>query len=99
MALAMRVLIPIGTIAKVAVGRPRPVIHQADFFDGICVNRDYYRFTSGHAIIVSAGAAVLLSMFIGSNRKPAVSTGLTVEAVALVSLSREYMLVIIIHRI
>ncbi len=86
MALTMLVLIPIGTIAKVVVGRPRPMIHQADFL--ISADNDY-SYPSGHAMIVSAGAAVLLALFRDSYRRLAISIGLTMEA-ALVCFSRVY---------
>lgn len=86
MALAMLVLIPLGTIAKQVVGRPRPIIPQADFL--MAADTDY-SYPSGHAVIVSAGAAVLLTLFRDTHRKLAVSIGLTVEA-ALVCVSRVY---------
>lgn len=86
MALAMLVLIPIGTIAKEVVARPRPIIEQDDFL--IDTYPDF-SYPSGHTMIVSAGTAVLLTMFRDSNRKLAVSIGLTIEA-ALVCFSRVY---------
>src|SRR5918911_3918708 len=86
MALAMLVLIPLGTIAKKIVGRPRPVIPQADFL--MAADTDY-SYPSGHAVIVSAGAAVLLPLLRNTHRMLAVSIGLTVEA-ALVCVSRVY---------
>lgn len=86
MALAMLILIPIGTIAKVVVARPRPMIHQADFL--MAADSDY-SYPSGHAMIVSGGAAVLLALFRDSYRRLAISIGLTMEA-ALVCLSRVY---------
>jgi membrane-associated phospholipid phosphatase len=86
MALAMLVLIPLGTITKQVVGRLRPVIPQADFL--MAADADY-SYPSGHAVIVSAGAAVLLALFRDTRRKLAVSIGLTVEA-ALVCVSRVY---------
>jgi len=86
MALSMLVLIPIGAIAKEVVGRPRPVIPQADFL--MTADSDN-SFPSGHAVITSAGAAVLLSLFRGSYKKLAISIGLTVEA-AIVCFSRVY---------
>ena len=48
-----------------------------------------YSYPSGHAVIVSAGAAVLLALFRNTQRKLAMSIGLTVEA-ALVCVSRVY---------
>ena len=86
MALAMLVLIPLGTITKQVVGRLRPVIPQADFL--MAADADY-SYPSGHAVIVSAGAAVLLALFRNTQRKLAMSIGLTVEA-ALVCVSRVY---------
>ncbi len=72
MALAMLVLIPIGTIAKVVVARPRPMIHQADFL--MAADSDH-SYPSGHAMIITAGGAVLLSIFRDSYRKLATSIG------------------------
>lgn len=48
-----------------------------------------YSFPSGHAVIASSGAALLLTLFRGSYKKLAVSIGLAVEA-ALVCFSRVY---------
>ena len=64
----------------------RPMIHQADFL--IAADSDY-SYQSGHAMIASVGAAVLLSMFRDSYRKLAISIGLSVEA-ALICFSRVY---------
>jgi len=86
MALAMIVLIPIGALAKEAIGRPRPLIPDKDFL--IAADTDF-AFPSGHAVIVSAGAATVLVLFRGSYRKLAVSISLAVEA-ALVCFSRVY---------
>lgn len=86
MAIAMLVLIPIGTMAKEVVGRQRPAIPAADFL--VAADSDY-AFPSGHAIITSAGAAVSLALFRNSYRKMAVSIGLATEA-ALVCFSRVY---------
>ena len=86
MAIAMLVLIPIGTIAKEAVGRQRPAIPAADF---LAAADSDYAFPSGHAVITSAGAAVSLALFRNSYRKIAVCIGLATEA-ALVCFSRVY---------
>src|SRR5919198_5408818 len=86
MAISMIVLIPIGAIAKEAVGRPRPVIPQSDFL--IAADSEF-AFPSGHALITSAGSAVLLTLFRNSPRRLAISIGLAVEA-ALVCFSRVY---------
>jgi undecaprenyl-diphosphatase len=86
MAIVMIVLIPIGAIAKEAVGRPRPIIPQSDFL--IAADSEF-AFPSGHALITSAGSAVLLALFRNSPRRLAISIGLAVEA-ALVCFSRVY---------
>ena len=86
MALAMLVIVSIGTAAKDIVARPRPVIPRADFL--VAADREY-AFPSGHAMIVSAGAATVLVLFRDSPRKLAISLALAVEA-ALVCFSRVY---------
>ena len=86
MAIAMIVLIPIGILAKETVGRARPIIPE----DGFLIAPDeHYAFPSGHAQIVSAGAAAMLLLFRDSPRKLTLSFGLTVEA-TLVCFSRVY---------
>jgi undecaprenyl-diphosphatase len=86
MTLAMLLIVPIGTAAKDIVARPRPVIPNADFLTA--ADREY-AFPSGHAMIVSAGAATVLALFRDSPKRLAISLALTVEA-ALVSFSRVY---------
>ena len=86
MAIAMIVLIPIGIITKEAIGRPRPIIPDNDF---LTKADNEFSFPSGHALIVSAGAATMLALFRDSHRKLVVSIGLTIEA-ALVCFSRVY---------
>jgi undecaprenyl-diphosphatase len=86
MALAMLVIVSIGTAAKDIVARPRPVIPRVDFL--VAADREY-AFPSGHAMIVSAGAATVLALFRDSPRKLAISLTLAVEA-ALVCFSRVY---------
>ncbi|AIF84466.1 membrane-associated phospholipid phosphatase [Candidatus Nitrososphaera evergladensis SR1] len=86
MTMALLVLIPIGTIAKEIVARPRPIVPQSDFL--LAADPDF-SFPSGHALIVSAGAATVLVLYRGSGRKMLVSLGLAAEA-ALVCLSRVY---------
>ncbi len=86
MAISMLVLIAIGTIAKDVIARERPIIPQSDF---LLASDKEGSFPSGHATIVSAGAAVALALFRNTNRKLAVSIGLTVEAL-LVCISRVY---------
>ncbi len=86
MAITMLILIPIGTIAKEIVGRVRPAMPEAEL---LMAPDTGYSFPSGHAVIASSGAAVLLALFRGSYKKLAVSIGLAVEA-ALVCFSRVY---------
>jgi undecaprenyl-diphosphatase len=85
-AISMLVLIPLGVLAQDIVARARPVIPKSDYL--IAADKDY-AFPSGHAVIVSAGAAGALMLFRGTPRRLAVSIILTIEA-ALVCLSRIY---------
>lgn len=86
MAISMAVLIAVGTIAKDAIARERPTIPPQDMIIPSDTDKS---FPSGHATIVSAGAAVALALFRDSSRKLAVSIALTVEAI-LVCISRVY---------
>ncbi|HET7284076.1 MAG TPA: phosphatase PAP2 family protein [Nitrososphaeraceae archaeon] len=85
-ALSMLVLIPLGALAKDIVARPRPSIPKSDFL----ISSDYeFAYPSGHAMIVSAGAAVAIMMFRDTQKRLAISLALAAEA-ALVCLSRVY---------
>jgi undecaprenyl-diphosphatase len=84
--ISMLILIPLGMIIKDVVARPRPIIPKTDFL--IAADSEY-AFPSGHAMIVSAGAAVSLALFKNTFRRLAISLALTMEA-ALVCLSRIY---------
>lgn len=86
MAISMAVLIALGSIAKDAIGRERPTIPIADIIIPSDTDKS---FPSGHATIVSAGAAVALALFRDTSRKIAISVGLTIEAI-LVCISRVY---------
>jgi membrane-associated phospholipid phosphatase len=85
-ALSMLVLIPLGVLAKDIVARPRPSIPKSDF---LIPSDPEYVYPSGHAVIVSAGAAVALMMFRDTQKRLAISLALAAEA-ALVCLSRVY---------
>ncbi len=85
-AISMLVLIPIGVLAKDIVARPRPVIPQTDFL--ISADKEF-SFPSGHALIVSAGAAGALLLFRNTPRQFIISIILAIEA-ALVCISRVY---------
>ena len=85
-AVSMLVLIPIGALAKDIIARPRPVIPQVDFL--IAADKEF-SFPSGHALIVSAGAAVALILFRNTPKQLVVSIILAIEA-ALVCISRIY---------
>jgi len=85
-AISILVLVPIGVLAKDIVARPRPAIPRSDLL--IASDREY-TFPSGHALIVSAGAAGALLLFRGTSRKVLVSVILALEA-ALVCISRVY---------
>lgn len=86
MTISILVLIPLGIITKDIFLRPRPAIPKSDFL--IATDTDY-SFPSGHAIIVSAGAAVALALFRDTYRKLTISILLTIEAV-FVCISRVY---------
>jgi len=85
--LAFIVLIPIGTAAKDTVQRQHPTIPEADFL--LAQDSKEYSYPSGHATIVSAGAAIALALFRDSKRKMAISLALAAEAI-LVCISRVY---------
>ena len=86
LSIVILVLIPIGIIAKEVIERPRPAIPSADFL----IQPDTeFSFPSGHAVIVSAGAAIVLVLFSDSTRKLAISSLLSIEA-GLVCFSRVY---------
>ena len=72
--------------AKDIVARPRPSIPKSDF---LIPSDPEYAYPSGHAVIVSAGAAVALMMFRNTQKRLAISLALAAEA-ALVCLSRVY---------
>jgi undecaprenyl-diphosphatase len=84
--IAFIVIIPIGYAAKDLVQRERPAISESDI---ILAQDSDYSYPSGHATIVSAGAAIALALFRDSKRKLAISLALTAEA-ALVCISRVY---------
>ena len=86
LSLILIALIPIGIISKQVIERPRPIIPNTD----ILIQADSeFSFPSGHALIVSAGAITVLSLFRDSKKKVAISLILTFEA-ALVCISRVY---------
>ena len=85
-AISMIVLLPIGVIAKDAVARPRPIIPKSDYL--IAADSEF-AFPSGHALIVSAGAAVALLLFNNTPKRLVVSLALAIEG-ALVCISRVY---------
>ncbi len=85
-AISMIVLLPIGTIAKESIERPRPIIPKSDYL--IAADSEF-AYPSGHALIVSAGATVALLLFNNTPRKLVVSIALAIEA-ALVCISRVY---------
>lgn len=86
MSISMIVLIPVGMITKEIIERPRPIVPETDF---LVAADSEYTFPSGHALIVSSGAAVALVLMRGSYIQVIVALLLTIEA-ALVCLSRVY---------
>jgi membrane-associated phospholipid phosphatase len=86
MALTMLVLVPIGALSKETIVRPRPTIDD-DFF--LIAPDNEFAFPSGHALLVSAAAAIMLALYSDTYRKRLLSIGLAVEA-GLVCFSRVY---------
>jgi undecaprenyl-diphosphatase len=84
MVLLMIILIPIGSVTKDIIKKPRPLIPKEDF---ILPADAEYAFPSGHALIVSANAAVVLALFRITRKQRIISFILATEA-ALVCLSR-----------
>jgi membrane-associated phospholipid phosphatase len=82
----MIVLIPIGFLTKDIVKRQRPLIPKEDFILQIDAE---YAFPSGHAMIVSANAAVALALFRITRKQRIITMILALEA-ALVCISRIY---------
>lgn len=86
LSIVLLTLIPIGMVAKEIIERPRPLIPETGF---LIPADSKFSFPSGHALIVSAGAATVLSLFRGSRKKLSISLALTIES-ALVCVSRVY---------
>ena len=86
MAICMIILIPLGILAKEIVQRPRPLLPKEDI---ILPADAEYAFPSGHALIVSANAAVALALFRLTRKQRIVSKLLAFEA-AIVCVSRIY---------
>ena len=83
---AFLILIPLGTVLKDEIGRQRPVPANPE---NLLVRADNdSSFPSGHAVIVSAGAFIMLARF-NHGRQAIVSLALLVEAF-LVIYSRIY---------
>jgi len=86
LAATILVMVLLGPLAKELVGRPRPIVPDND----VIIEADKeFAFPSGHALVVSAGAAVMLVMYRDSWKKRVISLGLATEA-ALVCFSRVY---------
>jgi undecaprenyl-diphosphatase len=84
--IVMIALIPISIVAKDLIARDRPT-HAS--FQYLLQTDNEYSFPSGHATIVTGGAATIFALFRG-NRKTVISIALTLEA-ALVCASRVYL--------
>jgi membrane-associated phospholipid phosphatase len=80
------ILIPLGTILKSEIDRPRPVPLSSDHV--LTPNETDPSFPSGHAVIVSAGATILLLRF-NRGKQIVASIILAIES-ALVAYSRVY---------
>lgn len=84
--IAFLILIPLGSILKTEIDRSRPVPLSSDHV--LMLNETDPSFPSGHAVIVSAGAIILLLRF-NRGKQIVASIILAIEA-ALVSYSRVY---------
>ena len=82
----MIVLIPVGMLSKQIIERPRPEIPENDF---LIPADSEFAFPSGHALMVSAGAAISIALFRNSYKQLTISIMLTAEA-GLVCFSRVY---------
>ena len=85
-AISMILLMPLVSVIKDVIDRPRPNISEVETFP---VSADTFSFPSGHATIVSAGLATVSIMFRGNVKRTILFVGLTFEA-ALVCFSRIY---------
>lgn len=85
-AISMILLMPLVSVIKDVVDRPRPNISGVETFP---VSADTFSFPSGHATIVSAGLATVSIMFRGNVKRTFLFVGLAFEA-ALVCFSRIY---------
>ena len=85
-AISMILLMPLVSVIKDVIDRPRPNISEVEIFP---VSADTFSFPSGHATIVSAGLATVSIMFRGNVKRTILFVGLTFEA-ALVCFSRIY---------
>jgi membrane-associated phospholipid phosphatase len=86
LAITFLILIPLGTVLKSEIDRQRPVPVSSENL--LVPNETDPSFPSGHAIIVSGGAAILLLRF-HKNKQIIASIILAIEA-ALVAYSRIY---------
>ena len=84
--LVMIILIPIGMLAKQITEQPRPTIPESDFL--IAADSEF-AFPSGHALMVSGGAAITIALFRNSYKDLRIAILLTTEA-GLVCFSRVY---------
>ena len=85
-AISMILLMPLVSVIKDVIDRPRPNISEVETFP---VSADTFSFPSGHATIVSAGLATVSIMFRGNVKRTILFVGLAFEA-ALVCFSRIY---------
>lgn len=85
-AISMILLMPLVSVIKDVIDRPRPNISEVEIFP---VSADTFSFPSGHATIVSAGLATVSIMFRGNVKRTILFVGLAFEA-ALVCFSRIY---------
>jgi membrane-associated phospholipid phosphatase len=87
MMIAFAILIPVGPFIKELVNRPRPVPLSSD---NLLLKTDGEpSFPSGHAMIVAAGAFIMLLQYNTGRKKLVISILLSIEAL-LVIYSRMY---------
>lgn len=86
MALTIIIIFSVGVVTKEIVARPRPIVPSSDF---LLATDSEFSFPSGHALVVSAGAAIALTLFRNSPKNKIISLALAIEA-AIVCYSRVY---------
>ena len=80
LAMAFVILIPLGSILKDEINRQRPMPLT---YENLLIKESDPSFPSGHAVIVSAGAFIMLSRF-NQGKRMVISLALAVEAMMVI---------------